>query len=64
MDTRCKECSIHPMAEKNVIGDPKQCLMSRDLRLSYKASVLFDVAFLSDERTHFLAAQFIILITQ
>lgn len=47
-----------------MIGDPKQCLMSRDLRLSYKASVLFDVAFLSDERTHFLAAQFIILITQ
>ncbi|XP_073277673.1 protein FAR1-RELATED SEQUENCE 5-like [Primulina huaijiensis] len=53
-----KNVALFPMDEQNVMDDPKRCLMSRHLRLSYKSSALVDVASLTVEGTNFLYAQF------
>ncbi|XP_073271500.1 protein FAR1-RELATED SEQUENCE 5-like [Primulina huaijiensis] len=53
-----KNVALFPMDEQNVMDDPKRCLMSRHLRLSYKSSALVDVASLTVEGTNFLSAQF------
>ncbi|XP_073048393.1 protein FAR1-RELATED SEQUENCE 5-like [Primulina eburnea] len=53
-----KNVEFYPIDEQNVTGASERCLMSRHLRLSYKASALVDIASLTVEGTNFLAAQF------
>ncbi|XP_074561432.1 protein FAR1-RELATED SEQUENCE 5-like [Curcuma longa] len=50
--------AIYALGEQNFIDDSKRLLMSRHLRLSYKASLLVDGASLTDEGTNFLDEQF------
>ncbi|XP_073047683.1 protein FAR1-RELATED SEQUENCE 5-like [Primulina eburnea] len=53
-----KNVEFFPTDEPNVVEAPERCLMSRHLRLSYKASALVDIASLTVEGTNFLNAQF------
>ncbi|XP_073037914.1 protein FAR1-RELATED SEQUENCE 5-like [Primulina eburnea] len=53
-----KIVEFFPTDEQNVVEAPERCLMSRHLRLSYKASALVDIASLTVEGTNFLNAQF------